>query len=126
MDDRLCLGGLVKGLFDVFVNRRSLALLVLGFASGLPYALTGDTLSAWLSVRGISVETIGLFSIVTLPYALKFLWSPLMDRFVPPLLGRRRGWLLISQILLIPAIAGMAFWEKGASLKLLALWATIV
>lgn len=116
----------MKGLFDVFVNRRSFTLLVLGFASGLPFALTGDTLSAWLSLRGISVEKIGLFSLVALPYALKFLWSPLLDRFVPPVLGRRRGWLLISQILLIPAIAAMAFWEKGASLKLLAVWATVV
>src|SRR5579872_902020 len=93
---------------EVWRSPRLAAVLVLGFSSGLPLALTGSTLQAWLAVSGLKVATIAWFSWVGLPYALKFLWSPLMDRFVPPWLGRRRGWMLITQVLLIAGLAAMA------------------
>ncbi|MCU0839524.1 MAG: MFS transporter [Rhodospirillales bacterium] len=92
---------------EVFRSRRIAALLLLGFASGLPLALTGGTLQAWMTVEGVDIRTIGLFSLVGLPYTWKFLWAPLMDRYVPPFLGRRRGWIALTQLALIAAIAGM-------------------
>ena len=76
-------------------------LLLLGFASGLPLALTSGTLQAWMTVENIDLKTIGIFSLVGQAYVFKFLWSPFMDRYTPPFLGRRRGWLLISQLLLV-------------------------
>jgi MFS transporter, PAT family, beta-lactamase induction signal transducer AmpG len=97
------------------------ALLLLGFSSGLPLFLTGkDPLQAWLSNEGVSLQVIGAFSIVALPYSLKFLWSPVLDRFIPPFLGRRRGWLAITQIGLILAIASMAF-QDHTNLKQLSI-----
>ncbi|MBI2313033.1 MAG: MFS transporter [Betaproteobacteria bacterium] len=92
---------------EVFRNRRVGAVLVFGFASGLPLALTSGTLQAWMAVDGVDIRTIGIFSLVGLPYTVKFLWSPLMDRFVPPLLGRRRGWIALTQIALMLGIAAM-------------------
>lgn len=86
-----------------------LAVLVMGFASGLPLLLIGSTLKAWLHDDGLDLTTIGLFAFVGLPYTLKFVWAPLMDRFTPPFLDRRRGWILISQILLLLSLA--AFFE---------------
>ncbi len=71
---------------------RLLAVTLLGFASGLPLALTGQAMQAWLSLEGLDVATIGFLSLVGLPYTFKFLWAPLMDRFDLPLLGRRRCW----------------------------------
>jgi len=79
-----------------------------GFASGLPLALTGGTLQAWMTVAGVDLRTIGIFALVGLPYTVKFLWSPVMDRFVPPALGRRRGWMLITQASLVLGIVAMA------------------
>lgn len=84
------------------------ALLLLGFASGLPLLLTSRTLQAWMTVEQVDLSSIGLFSLVALPYSLKFLWSPLLDRFVPPFLGRRRGWLVMTQVALVVAIAAMS------------------
>lgn len=83
-------------------------ILILGFSSGLPLALTSGTLQAWMAVENVNLATIGIFSLVGLPYTLKFLWSPLMDRFVPPFLGRRRGWMLATQVGLMVGIAAMA------------------
>jgi PAT family beta-lactamase induction signal transducer AmpG len=91
----------------IFRNRRVAVMLALGFASGLPLALTSGTLQAWLTVENVDIQTIGLFSLVGLPYTLKFLWAPLMDRYVPPLLGRRRGWIGVTQIVLMACIAAM-------------------
>ena len=83
-------------------------MLPLGFASGLPLALTAGTLQAWLTVAGLDLRTIGIVTLVGLPYTVKFLWSPLMDRFVPPWFGRRRGWMIATQLGLIAGIAAMA------------------
>ncbi|HBH87956.1 MAG TPA: AmpG family muropeptide MFS transporter [Syntrophaceae bacterium] len=95
-------------------------MFVLGFASGIPLALTGSTLSAWMVKEGVDIKTIGLFSLVGLPYAFKFLWSPLMDRFVPPFLGRRRGWMIITQLLLIITISAMGFYNPASTPLLIA------
>ena len=96
--------------FSIYSDRRMVVLLGIGFASGLPsaYRLLGDSLSAWLGAYQVDIKTIGLFSLVGLPFALNFLWAPLLDRYAPPVLGRRRGWMLIIQILLVLAITGLA------------------
>ena len=94
---------------QVFRSRRIAVITFLGLSSGLPLALTGATLQAWMAVAGVDLKTIGIFALVGLPYTLKFFWSPLMDRFVPPFLGRRRGWIIITQIGLVLGISVMAF-----------------
>jgi PAT family beta-lactamase induction signal transducer AmpG len=99
-------GGLSPYL-EVFRSPRILAVLLLGFSSGLPLALTAGTLQGWLAVENVDITTIGLFTLVGQPYTYKFLWAPLMDRYVPPFLGRRRGWLVITQVGLLAAIALM-------------------
>jgi PAT family beta-lactamase induction signal transducer AmpG len=113
---------------EVFRSPRVAAVLVLGFSSGLPLALTGSTLQAWLTVSGIDIKTIAWFSWIGIPYLLKFLWSPLLDRYVPPFLGRRRGWMLVTQIALVLGILAMGtaspgdgIWRVGA----FALWVAL-
>jgi PAT family beta-lactamase induction signal transducer AmpG len=96
-------------------------LLFLGFSSGLPFYLTSKTLQAWMTTAKVDLATIGFFSLVTLPYSLKFVWAPVMDRFVPPFLGRRRGWVLITQLLLLVVIAAMALHDPRTGLKMLAI-----
>jgi MFS transporter, PAT family, beta-lactamase induction signal transducer AmpG len=95
------------GWYQYLHNRRLATMLLLGFASGLPLALTAGTLQAWLTVEGLDLHTIGLFAIAGMPYSAKFLWSPAIDRYAPPLLGRRRGWMLLMQIGLLFGIAGL-------------------
>ena len=106
-----------------FLNLRVATVLFLGFSSGLPLALSGGTLQAWLTVEDVDIKTIGLFSLVGLPYTLKFLWSPLMDRFVVPIFGRRRGWIALSQLTLIGLILGMSITSPQNGLWFLALLA---
>lgn len=101
-------------------------LLALGFASGLPLALTGTTLQAWATVEQVSLEAIGFLTLVGSAYTLKFLWAPMIDRYAPPLLGRRRGWILILQLLLAASIAGMGLLAPGTALMPLALLAVLV
>ncbi len=95
-------------------------LLLLGFSSGLPFYLTSKTLQAWMTTAKVDLATIGFFSLVTLPYSLKFVWAPVMDRYVPPFLGRRRGWVLITQVLLLLAIAAMSLHDPQQGLRMLA------
>jgi PAT family beta-lactamase induction signal transducer AmpG len=98
-----------------FRSRRILLLLALGFASGLPLALTAGTLQAWLAADNVDIVAIGWFALVGQPYTYKFLWAPLMDRYSPPFLGRRRGWLLVTQVALAAAIAFMGSLSPGGS-----------
>jgi MFS transporter, PAT family, beta-lactamase induction signal transducer AmpG len=105
------------------LNPRVTTILFLGFSSGLPLALSGGTLQAWLTVEDVDIKTIGLFSLVGLPYTLKFLWSPLMDRFVVPIFGRRRGWIALSQLTLIGLILAMSVTSPKNGLWFLALLA---
>ncbi len=100
-------GASAAELLSVFRSRKMFLLLLLGFSSGLPLALTGATLQAWLTVEGVRLQDIGWFALVGQPYVYKFLWAPLMDRYPLPFLGRRRGWLVATQLALLVAIACM-------------------
>ncbi len=107
-------------VFKIYFSGKMPLMFVLGLASGMPLALTGSTLSAWMVKEGVDIKTIGLFSLVGLPYAFKFLWSPLMDRYVPPFLGRRRGWMIITQMALIVTISAMGFFNPASTPFLIA------
>ncbi len=100
----------------LYLQPRLLVIGLLGFFSGLPLALTAGTLSAWLADSGVDRASIGLFAAIATPYAFKFLWSPLMDGMRLPLLhrlGRRRSWLLLTQLFLVALIAAMAFYDPS-------------
>lgn len=99
---------------------------LLGFSSGLPLALTGGTLQAWLTDAGIDLPTIGRFALVGIPYTVKFLWAPLLDACAPPILGRRRGWALIAQGAVVSSIIGVGSCEPSENLTLLAVFAFIL
>lgn len=115
-----------SAILKVFTQRKMAAILLLGFSSGLPLWLTSRTLQAWMTVEGVDLTTIGLFSLVALPYSLKFLWAPVLDRYVPPLFGRRRGWLIITQLALLVLIAGMSAHDPSRGLQLLAVNAILI
>lgn len=114
----------------VYLQPRVLIVMLLGFSSGLPLALSGSTLLVWVSENGVSLGTIGLFTLVGTPYTLKFLWAPLVDGLNIPLLtrwlGRRRGWLIFTQLLLMAAILGLALTDPARSPFYVALGALLV
>ncbi|MFW0777731.1 MAG: AmpG family muropeptide MFS transporter [Rickettsiales bacterium] len=114
----------------LYLKPKMLAILCLGFASGLPLALTASTLSVWLAEAGVSKSAIGLFAAVATPYAFKFLWSPLVDGFRVPilcrLLGRRRGWLFATQLFLIAALLALGFADPAIDPWVTALAALMV
>jgi MFS transporter, PAT family, beta-lactamase induction signal transducer AmpG len=114
-----------KRSVEVATNPRVWVVLLLGFSSGMPLALTTGALQAWLTVSGVNLIDIGLFSFVGLPYIYKFLWSPLMDRFIPPFLGRRKGWMLITQVCLLVSIILMGLLNPNHELGLLGVLALI-
>jgi PAT family beta-lactamase induction signal transducer AmpG len=103
-----------------------LAAFLMGFYGGLPLLLTGTVMQAWMRESGVNLATIGLFAMVGLPYTLKFLWAPVFDRFRLPWLGRRRGWLVLVQILLAAAIASLAYARPGEDPYVLAAAAMLV
>ncbi len=110
-----------------YTKPRVLQTLALGFASGLPFLLTYSTLSAWLATNGVRRAAIGTFALVGTPYAFKFLWAPLMDRVPPPLpLGRRRGWGITVQILLMGAILALGMSDPKHNLPRMAMLAVLV
>lgn len=111
---------------EVFRSRRVAAMLFLGFASGLPLSLSGSTLQAWMTVAGVDIKTIGIFTLVGLPYTVKFLWAPFMDRFAPPLLGRRRGWIVLTQMVLMLVIGAMGGFDPARAPLLLAALALLL
>lgn len=111
---------------DILSNRRLAVVALLGFASGLPLALTTGTLQAWATVAGVDIVSIGFLTLVGQAYVFKFLWAPLLDRYVPPFLGRRRGWMLIAQVALIIGIAAMGLLDPGEKLMPIALVAVMV
>jgi PAT family beta-lactamase induction signal transducer AmpG len=114
------------GYLSVFRDRNLAVVLALAFASGLPLALTGQTLQAWVTVEGVDLATIGLLTLVGIPYTWKFLWAPFLDRFVPPFLGRRRGWLAVTQLALAAGIAAMAMCSPKNDIVFLASLALFV
>ena len=101
------------GQWDLSAILRFTAILFLGFASGLPLALTGQAMQAWLTVDGLDIATIGFLGLVGIPYSFKFLWAPLMDRFELPLFGRRKGWLVVTQL----GLALLLWWMAALSPK---------
>lgn len=108
------------------INSRLAAMLLLGFSSGLPLALTGSTLQAWFTSAGVDLLTIGALTLVGLPYVWKFLWAPFLDYFIPPWLGRRRGWILLTQICLCVALFFLAHFHPNEAPKLIGLVALII
>jgi MFS transporter, PAT family, beta-lactamase induction signal transducer AmpG len=111
---------------DVLRQPRMLAILLLGGASGLPNPLSESTMQAWLTDLQISNTKIGLLMYVALPYLLKPLWAPLLDRYSPPWLGRRRGWILTFQLLLAAAIASLAAFSHAGQISMIALALLVV
>src|SRR5437660_12494479 len=114
----------------VYLQPRVLIVLFLGFSSGLPLALSGSSLLVWMRESGVDLGTIGLFALVGTPYTLKFLWAPLVDALHVPFFtrafGRRRGWLVFSQLLLIVAILLLALTDPARSPLFVALGALLV
>jgi len=111
---------------DVFANRRIAAMLLLGFASGLPLALSAGSLQAWLTVEDVDIKTIGFFALAGLPYTFKFVWAPLLDRFEPPALGRRRGWLVATQLALAGACFAMASLDPRTAIEAVGICAVAI
>lgn len=103
-----------------------LVAFAMGFACGMPLLLTGSVLQAWMTEEGVDLTVIGLFTLVGLPYTLKFLWAPLLDRFTLPWLGRRRGWLLTIQLILMALIVWLGYSNPAANPWLVALVAFFV
>jgi MFS transporter, PAT family, beta-lactamase induction signal transducer AmpG len=117
----------MKELLLALKDRKMVSLLFVGFASGLPILLVFKTLQSWMSDAQVDLTKIGWYvSLIGFPYTFKFLWSPLLDRFVPPFLGRRKGWLLIIQGLLVLAIGAMALQNPKQNLELLAFNALVI
>ena len=116
--------------FTVYLQPRVLIVLFLGFSAGLPLALSGATLLYWTAEAGVNLKIIGLFALVGTPYTIKFLWAPLVDALDVPilgkLLGRRRGWLILSQLFLITAIAFLGLCDPVAAPGVVALGALMV
>jgi MFS transporter, PAT family, beta-lactamase induction signal transducer AmpG len=114
----------------VYLKPRVLIVMFLGFSSGLPLALSGTTLLVWMRESGVDLGTIGLFALVGTPYTIKFLWAPLTDALDVPLLsrwfGRRRGWLVFTQILLMAAIVFLGSTNPAAAPGMVALGALLV
>jgi len=99
----------MKKFTHIFLSRRMLVVLLLGFVSGLPLALTATTLQAWFTVANVNIMAIGVLTLVGQPYVYKFMWAPALDRYTLPILGRRRGWILSMQFCLAVALVWMAF-----------------
>lgn len=115
-----------ESLHKVILSRRMVVAFIMGFASGLPLLLTISVLQAWMQDEGVDLTIIGLFALVGLPYTVKFLWAPFMDRFTIRFLGRRRGWLLIAQLALICSIVGLSMTDPGKSPLIVAVAAFLV
>jgi len=114
------------GAWQQLLTRRMLICVFTGFASGLPLYLLFNLLPAWLRSEGVDLKTIGLFALIQFPYTWKFLWAPLLDRYVVPMLGRRRGWMLITQVGLLAVIAMMGGFSPQSDLKAIAYFATLL
>ncbi|NLB06419.1 MAG: AmpG family muropeptide MFS transporter [Desulfobulbaceae bacterium] len=101
--------------FGQLFSPRMLVAFLMGFACGVPLLLTGSVLQAWMTEEGVDLTVIGLYSLVGLPYTLKFLWAPVFDRFTLPLFGRRRGWMLVTQVCLIVGLIGLGLTDPARS-----------
>ncbi|MBL0699831.1 MAG: AmpG family muropeptide MFS transporter [Desulfosarcina sp.] len=116
----------IKDSVKLICSGRMLVTLLMGFASGLPLLLTMSVLQAWMKEENIDLSLIGLITLVQIPYTWKFLWAPLLDRFIPPFLGRRRGWLFLIQIALVCAIAGLGFTDPVHHFRMMIFTALLI
>ncbi len=111
---------------DAILNRRTLICVFTGFTSGLPLYILIQLVPAWLRSEGVGLAEIGFFSLIGFPYTWKFIWSPIMDRYTLPFLGRRRGWMLLTQLALAASIASMGFFKPEFSIWIIAYLAAAV
>jgi PAT family beta-lactamase induction signal transducer AmpG len=116
----------MPNLLQAIFNGRMLVSFLMGFSCGLPLLLTISVLQAWMQQEGVDLTVIGLMALVGLPYTLKFLWAPVLDRYIPPFLGRRRGWLLMVQLLLTAAIACLGLSQPAVNPWVVAFLAFLV
>jgi PAT family beta-lactamase induction signal transducer AmpG len=107
-------------------NRRMLICIFTGFSSGLPLYVLYTLLPAWLRTEGIGLKEIGLFALIGIPYTWKFIWAPTLERYVPPFLGRRRGWMLVTQVACLASIAGLGLFSPQTSIWTIAWLAATV
>ena len=112
--------------FRQMFSPRMLVSFLMGFACGAPLLLTSSVLQAWMTEQGVDLSVIGLYSLVGLPYTLKFLWAPVFDRYTLPFLGRRRGWMLVTQCTLILALVALGLTNPVRAPWLVALAACVV
>jgi PAT family beta-lactamase induction signal transducer AmpG len=110
----------------IFSDRRMLIILLMGFSSGLPLLLVGGTLRLWMRREGVDLSTIGLVALIGIPYSFKFVWAPLLDHFRLKFLGRRRGWLMVFQLMLAVAILSMAQFSPSTSLLEISILAFLI
>jgi PAT family beta-lactamase induction signal transducer AmpG len=111
---------------EALFNRRMLICVFVGFSSGLPLYLLINLLPAWLRTEGVDLKSIGLFALIGLPYTWKFLWSPLLDRFAIPWLGRRRGWMLAMHVALLASIPTLGLLRPQEDIWTIAALAALV
>ena len=120
----------IRDTLTLYLRRRVLVVLLLGFSSGLPLLLSFSTLSTWMREVGVDLTSIGLFALIGVPYTLKFAWAPVMDRLpLPPLtrwLGRRRGWMVATQLALMVTLVGLGTTDPLASPLMMALFGVLV
>jgi len=116
----------LQNFLTLLFGPKMLVMLLTGFSSGLPLLLTGSTLKFWMREEGLDLTTIGFFGLVGLPYTLKFLWAPFMDKVIPPFCGRRRGWMLITQLILMVAIVSLAFTKPSMHLSIIVVLSLLV
>ena len=103
--------GYGKGLRSIAGSWRLLSVVLMSFASGIPLGIVWFAIPAWMARVGVDIKVIGLFTLAQAPWSFKLLWSPWMDRFPPPFLGRKRGWILIGQV----ALFAVTLWLAGVS-----------
>ena len=106
---------------EILLNRKMLICIFQGFSSGMPLYVLIQLVPAWLRSEGLDLATIGLFNLVMIPYAWKFIWAPLLDRYKLPFLGRRRGWSLISQFMLLASISSLGLINPSIQIQI-AIW----
>jgi PAT family beta-lactamase induction signal transducer AmpG len=120
------LNGATTNWREAILNKRMLICVFTGFSSGMPLYVLFQLVPAWLTEGGVSLSDIGLFALVGIPYTWKFLWAPLMDRYIPPFLGRRRGWIFVCQIALFFSIGMLGSFQPLESTWLIAWLAVAV